>query len=467
MTLITVADLVVVTVAMILALAITADPLGREPVLSVLQMRVTIENVLFVATYIASWHFILRVFGLYRSYRLSPASREWRDLGIAVLVAVAPLVPADLAFDFEYVTSPFLTAFGTFSFAALAFERRFLRAVARQLRQRGHNIRNVIVIGDGSKALGMSSSLARRNDLGYRVLEVLEVDERKLTEPDSGLGDRLTARLSELFEAHPVDEVFVALPLDSSQALIWPVISLCEEQGIMVRVLARVADLAWGRAVVDELGGKPVITIFSGPPETPKLMVKRAVDVVASVVGLVLLSPFFLIVAIAVKRDSEGPAFYSQERVGYNRRRFRTWKFRTMVPDAEALQADLEDRNEAQGPIFKIKEDPRVTKLGAWLRTTSIDELPQLYNVLKGEMSLVGPRPLPIRDVDRIDVRWHKRRFSVKPGITCLWQSQGREPTFDEWIKSDMEYIDHWSLTLDMKILLKTIPAVLSGHGAA
>jgi lipopolysaccharide/colanic/teichoic acid biosynthesis glycosyltransferase len=164
--------------------------------------------------------------------------------------------------------------------------------------------------------------------------------------------------------------------------------------------------------------------------------------------------------------DSAGPVIFKQQRVGLNRRRFWAYKFRTMVTDAEQLQATLEQRNEAQGPVFKIRDDPRITRVGRWLRRTSLDELPQLFNVLTGEMSLVGPRPLPIRDVDRMDVRWHKRRFSVKPGITCLWQVEARTPQFDAWIRSDMEYIDNWSLILDLKILARTVPAVLSRQGA-
>jgi lipopolysaccharide/colanic/teichoic acid biosynthesis glycosyltransferase len=157
---------------------------------------------------------------------------------------------------------------------------------------------------------------------------------------------------------------------------------------------------------------------------------------------------------------------FVQERVGLGGRRFRFYKFRTMVPDAERRQADLERLNEAQGPVFKIRSDPRITRVGRIIRQLSLDELPQFLNVLRGDMSLVGPRPLPVRDVLKIDRRAHKRRFSVKPGITCLWQVHGREPSFDEWIKTDMEYIDNWSLGLDLKIMVKTIPAVLTGRGA-
>jgi lipopolysaccharide/colanic/teichoic acid biosynthesis glycosyltransferase len=188
--------------------------------------------------------------------------------------------------------------------------------------------------------------------------------------------------------------------------------------------------------------------------------------VVGAAAGVLVLSPLLLAVATAIRLESRGPIVFAHERVGQNRRRFTTYKFRTMVHGADRVQNALEHLNEARGPVFKIKEDPRITRTGRWLRRMSIDELPQLLNVLNGDMSLVGPRPLPVRDVEKMDVRWHKRRFAVKPGITCLWQANSREPNFDEWIKSDMEYIDRWSLGLDMKILLQTIPAVLTGNGA-
>ena len=183
---------------------------------------------------------------------------------------------------------------------------------------------------------------------------------------------------------------------------------------------------------------------------------------------MLLLSPLFLLTALAVKATSPGPVFFVQERVGLSKRSFRLYKFRTMVSEAEELQAELEAFNEVSGPVFKIKDDPRITRVGRLLRKTSIDELPQLINVVKGDMSLVGPRPLPLRDYRGFDQDWQRRRFSVRPGITCLWQVNGRsDVSFENWMKLDMTYIDSWSLWLDIQILVKTIPAVIRGSGAA
>ena len=197
-------------------------------------------------------------------------------------------------------------------------------------------------------------------------------------------------------------------------------------------------------------------------------LVKRGIDIAGAIVGLAIHTPLMLAIAVAIKLTSPGSVLFTQERYGLHKRRFRMYKFRTMVPNAETLQAGLESRNEAQGPVFKIRHDPRVTTLGRLLRKTSLDELPQLFNVLRGEMSLVGPRPLPKRDVSKFENASLMRRFSVKPGLTCLWQVNGRSnTTFSSWIKQDLLYIDSWSLALDFRILIQTIPAVLLGTGAA
>jgi len=195
--------------------------------------------------------------------------------------------------------------------------------------------------------------------------------------------------------------------------------------------------------------------------------VKRALDVCASACLLLLLAPLAGLIIVAIRMTSPGPAHFAQERLGLNKRPFRLYKFRTMVAGAEARRADLEALNEADGPVFKIRHDPRVTPIGRWLRRTSLDELPQLVNVLKGDMSLVGPRPLPLSDCAGFSEDWHRRRFSVRPGITCLWQVHGRSDTsFERWMAMDMEYIDSWSLALDLQILASTVSAVIRQDGA-
>jgi exopolysaccharide biosynthesis polyprenyl glycosylphosphotransferase len=275
------------------------------------------------------------------------------------------------------------------------------------------------------------------------------------------------SQLETVIAHEPVDEVFIALSMEKYSHLVKPIVQLCEEQGIIVRLQSELFKLRVARWQLDELNGLPIFTIRSGPPEGWQLMAKRLIDVWGSIALLLLLTPLLFVVALLIKLDSPGPVLFKQERVGLNKRRFRLIKFRTMADGAEKGQATLETLNEADGPVFKIKKDPRVTNIGRFLRRYSLDELPQLFNVLKGEMSLVGPRPLPVRDIERIDLQWHKRRLSMKPGLTCFWQVSGRSDiSFDHWVRMDLQYIDNWSLALDLKILLKTIPAVLRGSGA-
>jgi exopolysaccharide biosynthesis polyprenyl glycosylphosphotransferase len=274
-------------------------------------------------------------------------------------------------------------------------------------------------------------------------------------------------QLNSVIAHHPVDEVLVALPMDQYRPLIETIVRHCEEQGIIVRIQTEMFKLQVARSYVDDLQGIPVMTIQSGPADGWQLVMKRLIDIVGSAALLLALAPLFAVVTLLIRLDSRGPVFFTQERVGFNKRRFRILKFRTMVDGSHQQQHMLEHLNEVEGPVFKIKNDPRVTRLGQFLRRFSIDELPQLVNVLKGDMSLVGPRPLPVRDVDRIDVQWHKRRFSIKPGITCLWQVNGRSNIgFNEWVRMDLDYIDKWSLALDLLILMKTIPVVFRGPGA-
>jgi len=244
--------------------------------------------------------------------------------------------------------------------------------------------------------------------------------------------------------------------------------ALCEEQGIITRFLSSIFNLKLARSRAEEFGDESLITLYSGAAEGWSLLIKRLLDISISLVLLILLAPLFLVTALIIQLTSPGPVFFVQERFGLNKRRFRVYKFRTMVRDAERMLPALEHLNEVSGPVFKIKNDPRITPIGGFLRKTSMDELPQLFNVLRGDMSLVGPRPLPVRDYQGLDQDWQRRRFSIRPGITCLWQINGRSSiSFERWMELDMQYIDKWSLWLDLQILIRTIPAVLKGTGAA
>jgi exopolysaccharide biosynthesis polyprenyl glycosylphosphotransferase len=263
-----------------------------------------------------------------------------------------------------------------------------------------------------------------------------------------------------------VDEVFIALPIKSCYNDIQTAIRVCEEVGVESKYLSDVFQVSLARPRYEQTQQFPMVTM-KVVQDDYRLIVKRAIDIVGSLCGLIVLLPILVAAALAIKLTSQGPIFFTQERFGLNKRRFRMIKFRSMVTDAEALQASLEQMNEARGPVFKIKNDPRVTPVGRFIRKTSVDELPQLLNVLRGDMSLVGPRPLPKRDVALFSEAALMRRFSVKPGITGLWQISGRSNVgFDRWAELDLKYIDGWSLSSDLKILIKTIPAVLKCNGA-
>jgi exopolysaccharide biosynthesis polyprenyl glycosylphosphotransferase len=270
--------------------------------------------------------------------------------------------------------------------------------------------------------------------------------------------------LDLLLKENPISVVYCSLPVKSMYEPIQQIIEVCEQFGVEVRHSSALFKTNIAR--LDRTAGANH-SILRMVRDDYTRYAKRAIDILGAAAMLLLSSPILLAAGIAIKLTSDGPIFFSQDRYGYHRRRFRMFKLRTMVVNAEVLQAQLENQNELGGPVFKIKEDPRVTRVGAFLRKTSIDELPQLWNVLTGDMSLVGPRPLAVRDVLKIEDSAQLRRFSVMPGITCIWQMSGRNNTdFANWIRQDLEYIDSWSLLLDLKILIGTIPAVLWGKGA-
>jgi exopolysaccharide biosynthesis polyprenyl glycosylphosphotransferase len=242
----------------------------------------------------------------------------------------------------------------------------------------------------------------------------------------------------------------------------------CEEEGIECWLAADFLETTVATTKVDYFERQPILVFRSAPDDSWQLLVKAVFDRVSSALALIVLSPLFLVVALCIKVSSPGPVFFCQQRSGRHGRPFNMYKFRTMVTNAEQLQNELAHLNEMSGPVFKVTNDPRITRIGAFLRKTSLDEFPQLYNVFRGEMSIVGPRPLPVYETLSITENAQRRRLSVKPGLTCLWQIQGRNEVVDfkEWVRLDLEYIDRWSIWLDFKIVLMTVPVVLFGRGA-
>jgi len=269
--------------------------------------------------------------------------------------------------------------------------------------------------------------------------------------------------IEDVLHDHIVDEVAVCLGGDDLHR-IESITRLCEEEGKIVRIPLDDYPVSLPGGRVEDFDRGQVLSLVYGPDRVAGLVTKRLLDIALSSLALVLLSPVFVVVAVAVTVLDGRPVHFRQDRVGLNGRIFRVVKFRTMVRDAEERLAELEDRNEIRGHAFKLTDDPRTSRTGHFLRTTSIDELPQLWNVLRGEMSLVGPRPPLPREVAGYDL-WHRRRLSMKPGITGLWQVAARgEGDFDKWVELDLAYIDRWSIWLDLKIMLRTIPAMLHGR---
>lgn len=326
--------------------------------------------------------------------------------------------------------------------------------------------RAVLIVGTGPEAVEIRRRIEAHPEQGLRVVGHLRAAEES-TEADPAAAPvlGLLDDLKKIVESQVVDDVVFAVPFHQMLACARQV-AWCEEIGVSAHLKADFVQTLVARTYPTDLDGIPMLTVAATPQDAVSLLVKRALDVVVSAWCLLLLSPVMIVCAILVRLTSAGPAFFRQDRVGLNGRIFTLLKFRSMYRDAERRRAELEPLNEASGPVFKIRRDPRITPVGRVLRRFSLDELPQLWNVLRGDMSLVGPRP-PIPDEVKRYERWQRRRLSMKPGITCLWQVSGRSRLgFDEWMRLDLAYIDNWSLALDLKILLRTVPAVLLARGA-
>ncbi len=399
--------------------------------------------------------------GLYRSQRTaSPAEESWA-VGKAVVFATI-LQAACICFSGLRFVSRFVIGFTmVVSAVLLAGWRRLRRRRLEKAYANGFSCRNVLIVGTGLQALALGAHLDRNRHLGYVVRGVVacgpENGEAQAVEVLGSVAD-----LRALARSHFIDEVLVSV---ADRQVVKRVVFEAGGMGLDVRVIPDLYDgLGWG-APVEYIGKFPLIALHQRPRPAAGLILKRASDVVLSAVALVALSPLFLLVALAVKLSSPGCAIYASERVGRRARVFRCYKFRTMVANADALKASLQHLNQRDKVLFKIANDPRVTRIGRFLRKYSLDELPQLWNVFKGDMSLVGPRPPLASEVKQYELE-HLRRLDALPGITGLWQVEARSnPSFARYISLDVDYVEHWNPWLDTKILLKTIAVVLAGTG--
>jgi exopolysaccharide biosynthesis polyprenyl glycosylphosphotransferase len=435
-----------------------------------LAVRTKIENFLVGIVMLGIWHLVCSALKLYESKRLSTITQEIPDIIKATSFVTLTTAGLALLFKVGMISPEFLLAFWILATLFMCLGRMGLRITLAWMRRRGRNSRNMIIIGTNPRALKFANEIRMKPELGYRLLGFVD-------EPWDGLnhqhleGFPVISNLKtfpEFIRTFSVDEIVLALPLRSYYHQASQIVAQCEEQGIIVRMTGDLFSSKLAKSTIDEVGTHTTFTLNTGAIGDQAHLIKRTIDVIIALPSLIILSPFFAIIAFCIKFTSPGPIFFVQKRLGFNKRPFNLYKFRSMVTEAEALLPSLEHLNEATGAAFKIANDPRLTPIGKFLRKTSIDELPQLFNVLKGDMSLVGPRPIQVRDFEAFYQDWHRRRFSVRPGITCLWQVNGRNTlTFEQWMELDIEYIDKWTLWLDWKILLKTIPVVLWRTGAA
>jgi exopolysaccharide biosynthesis polyprenyl glycosylphosphotransferase len=414
-----------------------------------------------------SWTITLYLLGMYESFRLKKMFQILFTIIQSAFFSFIIFSMVVYVFRIQNVSRSFMMVFFALGLGILTAEKLVLFFACKHLRSKGFNFRNILIVGTGFRAQNFIKELNTNRDVGLKVVGIVDEDPGRTGEMVEGyqiLGG--LEKIPELLRDRVIDYVIFIVPRNSL-AKIEPSLIQCELVGVTSCVSVDLFNLRYTTVKETNFMGVPMITFQMTPYSMAAIVSKRLCDLVLSGIGLVLISPIYFGVALAIKLSSKGTVHFRQERVGLNGRTFNLYKFRTMHQDAEAQLKSLLAHNEMSGPAFKMENDPRIRPVGKFLRKYSLDELPQLWNVFCGDMSLVGPRPPLVTEVKQYD-DWHKRRLSMRPGITCLWQVSGRNKitSFDEWARLDLKYIDEWSLSLDFKILMRTVPAVLSASGA-
>ena len=414
------------------------------------------------------WYLMLYLNGMYRSMtiRIVPdtlwiviKSAFWTTVAFSIVVFFIKLL---------FISRLFFVLFMALSCVFILAERAVLSVVISRFLKKGYNRIRLLIFGTGERAIHVIDTVASHPEWGYELIKTVDYAQC----PIEGRGHIKGCEVLEtgddmrrILRDELIDQVIFVVPrnrLDTVEGYLY----ICEELGVDAAVAADFFNIREAKLRPTDLDGIPLITLEKRFDKEWQLFVKRTLDIIISGIGIIFLIPLFLITAILIKITSPGPVFFIQERVSLHGRKFRMIKFRSMYKEAENELKKLRSLNEVEGPIFKIKNDPRITPLGHYLRKLSIDELPQLFNVLMGRMSLVGPRPALPNEVEQY-TSMERRRISVRPGITCLWQAYHRgETSFKNWMQSDLDYVDHWSLGLDFKIFTKTILVVFSARGA-
>ena len=393
--------------------------------------------------------------------------------GLTVFIVIAAalfLLKADFS-------RAFISIFCGLLAILLTLQRLIVLRILRYWRRKGLNFRNIIICGLNKQALRLAKEINQHSELGIRIrgyaslhentTQELEAFKASLSENNCNPRNRIITQVDGMASAlkeYAIDEVIFAdiTPLTSVE----DVVNICAEQGVRTTIAADLFSIGIAKSALSYFGSIPLIHFQPPPGDRWELGLKRILDIVVSAILLIALSPIMLLIAIAVKLTSPGSIFFIQKRVGMNGHLFDLYKFRSMQMQAEDQLANLRAENEMDGPAFKLKDDPRITPLGRFLRKHSLDELPQLWNVLIGQMSLVGPRPPIPTEVGEYQ-RYYRRRLSMRPGLTCTWQVSGRNKisNFEDWVKLDLEYIDNWSFSRDIALIFRTIPTVLLGSG--
>jgi exopolysaccharide biosynthesis polyprenyl glycosylphosphotransferase len=418
------------------------------------------------------WLIVGLLAGIYREINEADLRRLFADPLKVGLMATILLFAVTFAIKFQHLSRLLLVLYAAADLVAMTLFRLVARRFAGALRRSLAGLRSFLLVGEGPQVIEVARTIEAYETRGMRLLGFV----RTGSAPPASLEQSpplhgsypvfdLT-QLPELLRQHVIDEVIFAISSDDLERLGESFLA-CEVEGVKTRVLLTFFPHVISKVYLERLGEKPLLTFATTPENEYLLLLKRALDFVLALTLLALLSPLMVLLALLIRMTSPGPALYRQTRCGLGGRKFTLYKFRSMRVDADLRREELEALNEVDGPVFKIARDPRCTAMGRLMRKFSLDELPQLVNIVKGDMSFVGPRPPLPEEVEKYE-RWQRRRLRMPPGLTCLWALEGRSRlNFRRWMELDLDYIDHWSLVLDCKILLKTVPIVLLGRGAS